>query len=69
MRSLGIFFLLLSVLFLLFGLLLIFLPSLPRVPGDIVIRKKGLVVFIPLGTSIILSLLLTLILNLIFRGK
>ncbi len=69
MRQLGIFFIIFSAIFLIIGLLLIILPSIPRLPGDILIKKKGFVIFIPLGTSILLSLLLTLILNLLFRGK
>ncbi len=69
MRQLGIFFIIFSAIFLIIGLLLIILPSIPRLPGDILIKKKGFVIFIPLGTSILLSLLLTLVLNLLFRGK
>jgi len=69
MRQLGVFFIIFSAIFLILGVLLIILPSIPRLPGDILIKKKGLVIFIPLGTSILLSLLLTLILNLLFRGK
>lgn len=39
--------------------------NLFRLPGDIVIKRKGLTVFIPLTSSLILSLLLTLVLNLV----
>ncbi|HET9299139.1 MAG TPA: DUF2905 family protein [Candidatus Polarisedimenticolaceae bacterium] len=34
-------------------------------PGDIVYHRGGLTVFLPLGTSVLLSLLLTLILMLL----
>jgi len=51
------------------GLVLFLLPSLPKIPGDIVIKRKGFTFIFPLGTSILLSLLLTLLLNLIFKGK
>ncbi len=37
-----------------------------RLPLDFVIRKDSVTVWIPLGTSILLSLLLTLLLNLVF---
>ena len=40
---------------------------LGRLPGDIHIERGGGTIFIPLATSILLSLLLTLIVNIIFR--
>jgi H+/Cl- antiporter ClcA len=43
------------------------LPWLGRLPGDIRIEHKGFSCFFPLATSIILSLLLTLILNIVVR--
>ncbi|MBI3362241.1 MAG: DUF2905 domain-containing protein [Chloroflexi bacterium] len=41
---------------------------LGRLPGDIRIERGGFSCFIPLASSIVISLLLTLILNLILRG-
>ncbi|MGC9372063.1 MAG: DUF2905 domain-containing protein [Thermovirgaceae bacterium] len=38
-----------------------------KLPGDIVIRKKNYVVFFPLLSMLILSVLLTLIVNVILR--
>ncbi|OGO11809.1 MAG: hypothetical protein A2Y53_00380 [Chloroflexi bacterium RBG_16_47_49] len=40
---------------------------LGRLPGDIQIQGKGISCLFPLGTTIILSLILTVILNLISR--
>jgi hypothetical protein len=37
------------------------LPPLGHLPGDIVIRRGGTVIWIPLATSLLLSLLLTLL--------
>ncbi len=57
---------------LLLGLLLILigkLPGLGRLPGDILIQRGNLTVYIPLGTMLAVSLLLTLILNLLSRLK
>jgi hypothetical protein len=57
---------------LLLGLLLILigkLPGLGRLPGDILIQRGNLTVYIPLGTMLAVSLLLTLILNLLSRFK
>jgi hypothetical protein len=36
-------------------------------PGDIVIRRGSLTIFLPIVTMILLSLVLTIILNLVFR--
>ncbi len=36
-------------------------------PGDIVIKKNGIMIFIPITSSILLSILITLILYLIRR--
>ena len=49
-----------------FGLLLSFearIPGLGRLPGDIVYRKGNFTFYFPLVTSLLLSLLLTAILN------
>ncbi len=43
------------------------LPFLGRLPGDIVLQREGFSCVIPLATCIILSLLLTLIVNIILR--
>ncbi|MFQ3660967.1 MAG: DUF2905 domain-containing protein [Chloroflexaceae bacterium] len=53
----------LGVLFLLLGRL----PWPGRLPGDIVIERPGLTVYIPLGTMLLLSLVLTVLANLIGR--
>ena len=36
-------------------------PGIRSVPGDMVIKKKNFTFYFPLGTSIIISLLLTLL--------
>ena len=42
-------------------------PWLGRLPGDIRVERKGLSCYFPLATSILVSLVLTLLLNLIVR--
>jgi hypothetical protein len=42
---------------------------LGRLPGDLRFEAGGATCFVPLAASILLSLLLTLILNLIARGR
>ncbi len=39
----------------------------PRLPGDLVFRRENFTFYLPLGTSILLSVLLTLIFYLIRR--
>ncbi|HUU68848.1 MAG TPA: DUF2905 family protein [Planctomycetota bacterium] len=54
------------------GLLVTFadrIPLIGRLPGDIHIRRKGLVIWIPLASSLLLSLVLTLVLWLLNRGR
>jgi Protein of unknown function (DUF2905) len=45
------------------------IPFLGRLPGDISFSRGNTHVYFPLATSIVLSLLLTLLLNLFFRGR
>jgi Protein of unknown function (DUF2905) len=55
------------------GALLLLAPRIPgldrlgRLPGDIVIERGPVTVFVPLVSSIVISVLLTIVLNLIFR--
>jgi len=43
------------------------LKNIPRMPLDIVIEKENFKFYFPLGTSILISLILTFLLNIIFR--
>jgi low affinity Fe/Cu permease len=60
-----------GVVFILAGVLFSFARylRLGSLPGDIHLSGRGWQVWIPLGTSILLSLVLTLILNLFFRRR
>jgi Protein of unknown function (DUF2905) len=52
------------------GVLIVLAPNIPflgRLPGDIRIDNGNVKVFIPLGTMLVISLILTLILNLANR--
>ncbi len=54
------------------GLLLLLVSKIPgmgHLPGDILVKRDNLTVYIPLGTMILLSVVLTLILNVIARLK
>ncbi|MBX6752940.1 DUF2905 domain-containing protein [Thermorudis peleae] len=43
------------------------IPFLGRLPGDIVYRRGNFTFYMPLATMLLLSLIFTLVLNLIFR--
>ena len=40
-----------------------------QLPGDFTIRSGSVTVYIPLATSVILSIVATLVLNLVFRHR
>jgi Protein of unknown function (DUF2905) len=41
--------------------------GLPRLPGDILVRRDNFTFYMPLGLMIVLSIVLTIVLNLIAR--
>ncbi len=73
MSELGKLLLLAGAFLAIVGLILIlagrFHLPLGRLPGDITYRGKNVVVYFPLGTSLLLSILLSLLLLIIGRWK
>ncbi len=71
MEQMGKLIALMGALLLVVGLFMMFFEKLPfglgKLPGDIVIKRDNFTFYFPLATSILLSLILTLILNLLFR--
>ncbi|MGC8793096.1 MAG: DUF2905 domain-containing protein [Bryobacteraceae bacterium] len=69
--GIGRFLIVLGALLILIGVIVSILPRLPipigRLPGDLVFRGKNWVFYFPLGTSLLLSVLLTLVLWLLAR--
>jgi hypothetical protein len=59
----------LGLVFAVAGLALLLLSRLGAhgLPGDIVIRRRHFTLYLPIGLMILLSLLLTLVLNLVHR--
>jgi hypothetical protein len=43
--------------------------GLGRLPGDLVLRRKNVAVYFPIATSLLVSVVLTLVLNLLLRKK
>jgi hypothetical protein len=69
LSSLGKLLLLLAGVFGVVGLVLLLLgqvPFLGKLPGDLVIRRGGVSFFFPIVTCIVLSVVLTVLINLIF---
>jgi hypothetical protein len=64
-------FLLLGLVFLVIGGLIVLVERLGipmgRLPGDIRIQRGNLTCFFPLATTILLSFVLTVLLNILFR--
>lgn len=70
MQDVGRFLVVLGAVAILAGLVLMFAPRIPwlgRLPGDIVINRGPVTVYFPLVTSIVISVVLTLVLNLFWR--
>lgn len=70
MSEIGKFLIIFGFLIVLLGLLLTFVGKISfigRIPGDIVIERRNFVFYFPLGTSILLSVLLSLILYLLSK--
>ncbi|WP_338832924.1 hypothetical protein MHLNE_17170 [Moorella humiferrea] len=61
--GMGLFLALMGLVILLMGKLF----SIGRLPGDIYIQKGNFTFYFPLVSSLLLSLILTIVLNLIFR--
>lgn len=69
LSGLGRVLLILAVVIAVVGVILILAGRglIPRLPGDIAIERKNFRFYFPLGTSILVSLVLTLLLNLFLR--
>ncbi len=70
MESLGRTLVFLGILIVVLGVVLMLAPRVPfigRLPGDMLFRKGNVSFYFPIVTSILLSLLLTVLLDLFFR--
>ncbi len=72
MRDLGRLLILTGGVVLLVGVILTFggrVPFLGRLPGDISVSRGNTQFYFPVATGLLLSVVLTLLLNLFFRGR
>ena len=67
LSSLGRILLVLAGVIALVGLILLLVGRFGGLPGDFSFGGRGFRVFVPLGTSILISLVLTVLLNLFLR--
>jgi len=70
MGGIGRLLILWGVVLILVGLLLTVMPQIPfmgRLPGDIVIKRENFQFYFPIVTCIVISLILTFLLNLFRR--
>jgi len=68
MAGLGRILLIAGGIIILLGLLLVFnqhIPFFGKLPGDIIIKKEGFSIYFPIVTFLIVSILLTIIVNLV----
>ncbi len=49
------------------GVIVLIAGRLPRLPGDVVVQRPNVTVYVPLGTMILVSLVLTFLLNVLLR--
>jgi hypothetical protein len=70
LQAVGRLLIVMGLLLAILGVLLVLagrIPFIGRLPGDIVYQRGNFTLYIPLMTMLILSLLLTILLNLLFR--
>ena len=70
MQEVGRFLVIVGVVAVIAGVVLMLAPRIPwlgRLPGDIVVNRGPLTLYVPLMTSLIVSVVLTLVLNLFWR--
>jgi hypothetical protein len=66
MPTLGRLFFIIGVVFILLGIFFVLFPKIPylgKLPGDLHIERKGVQVFFPITTCILLSIVLTLVMR------
>ncbi len=72
MMSVGKMLILVGVLMVVTGFIMVGLEKLPwlgRLPGDIHIERRNFSLHFPIVTSLLLSVVLTILLNLFLRGR
>lgn len=63
--EIGKLFIIIGIIFLIFGFVISLFPKF-KLPGDIFIQKDNFTFYFPIGTSILISIILSFILTIIF---
>ncbi len=66
MGQIGRLLVIMGILLIVTGGALMLLGRIPRLPGDIYVQRKGFTLYVPLVSSLLLSLVLTILLNFFF---
>ena len=72
MQSAGKILILTGVIFILIGAVLTFYEKIPligKLPGDIIIKRKNFMLYFPIATSVLISILLSLVFYFINKKK
>jgi len=70
MVGLGRLLILFGVVSIVAGLVLLIAPRVPwlgRLPGDVIVERGRFTLYVPIVTSLVVSIVLTILLNLFFR--
>ena len=70
MVGLGRLLILFGVVSIVVGLVLLIAPRIPwlgRLPGDVIVQRERFTLYVPIVTSLVVSIVLTILLNLFFR--
>ena len=70
MVGLGRLLILFGVVSIIAGLVLLIAPRVPwlgRLPGDVIVERERFTLYVPIVTSLVVSVVLTILLNLFFR--
>jgi hypothetical protein len=70
MAGLGRLLILFGVVSIVAGLVLLISPRIPwlgRLPGDVIVQRERFTFYVPIATSLVVSIVLTILLNLFFR--
>ena len=68
-KAMGKLLIITGFLLLVVGVFIYFSPKLPRIPGDIMVKKENFSFYFPIGTSILISIILSLVFFLIQKFK
>jgi DUF2905 family protein len=71
-QHIGKMIIILGIFLVVIGALIVLSPKIPyigKLPGDIYIKRNNFTIYFPIVSSILISIILTLILNFIFRKR